>query len=156
MLKASDYKPGDPIYTFVDNKGKNYHIDSHKLREWVVNQSDLEIQLVPVDDDKVNHMIKNNCVNINRVFQLADECVAGKRKLDPIIFCKTGTQTNSLDDVMLVDGHHRYTLCAMFKLETVPCILLEISQWSLFQIEGCIDIDHETLRAMPVNGNRNY
>lgn len=155
MLKASNYKPGDPIYTFVDNSGRNYHIDSHKLRAWVITQN-LEIHSVPVSETIAGKMLADNSVSLSRVFQLADEAVARIRKFDPIIFCKIGTKTNNKDDVILVDGHHRYMICALFKLETIPCHVLELSQWTPFQIEGCIDIDHATLRAMPVNGNRNY
>lgn len=151
MLDGSKYKSGDPIYTFVADDGTNTHIDSKLLREWCLsNKSSLEVFATPVDPKLALRFQDENIISPVRVFELWH-----RRDLDPVIYCKSGTFTDGRPDVMLVDGHHRYTLAAAKAWPVIPAYILELNQWKPFQIDGLPDLTVDFLRAMPIT-SRNY
>lgn len=151
MLYAKDYKPGDPIYTYVDNSGVNIHIDAAKLRIWCLAVEDeLPISMTPVDPRTAYKFVTDNIVCKMRVAQLME-----RTNLDPIIYAKDGNETNGLPNVMLVDGHHRYTAAAVLHTPFIPAFILEPTQWRPFQIAGLPDITKDHLLASP-NRPRNY
>lgn len=139
-------RPGEGIYTFVDNSGVNINIASQRLHDWCA-AAGLEPQLAPVDRDLSKTFIRDNAVSRDRVKELM------KRKdLAPIILCKDGTFStkNGGPNVYLVDGHHRYVLYSALKLPYIPAYCLEVEQWKPFEIEGLSDISREALRDIPI------
>ena len=145
MLKASDYKIGDAIYTFVADNGENFNIDSERLRQWCLSNKP-EIFLVPLRRSLAREMVRNRTVSTERVKQLGLHYVATRKIPEPIIFCKT----NSRPDVILVDGHHRYVLAVVAKMPLIEAFALERHQWEPFRIHGLPAIDQDQLKDLPL------
>ena len=151
MLKAKDYPAGSPIYTFIHDKGENFHIDSVRLRLWCLKNNP-EIFLVPVDPSIGKEYIRDKVVSQRRLLQLFKRYNSSKEDIEPIIF---GRFPYPPPDAMLIDGHHRFTLASMFKAEFISAFVLEIPQWEAFRIEGLPDLTQKVLRNRPV-AERNY
>lgn len=147
-LHIRDYKPGDAIYTFIDEHGVNTHIDSEKLREWCAQYKDcLDVVDVPIDPKMAKSFLDENAITEAHLME-----VAQLSKWDPLIICKFGTYTNGAPDVMLVDGHHRYYLVAAIGGKSAPAYILEPVQWKPFQIEGRVPMTLEELKRTPCKG----
>jgi hypothetical protein len=136
--------PLEPVFTFVGNDGSNVNIHSGRLREAVL-RSKLKVTLVPIDLEIAHSYVKENCVRIDRVKELAK-----RKNLDPIIYCEDGF-TDGIPDVMLVDGHHRYVMAALLQhLPVIPAVICLKEFWKPFQIIGLEDVSADLLRAIPV------
>lgn len=134
------------VYTFIDGVTKaNTHIASGMLWEWVMEHAaELEVLMTPVDEEIARSMVEvDNAINSDNLKRLLT-----LPKLDPVIYCKTGTyNSEGAPDVMLVDGHHRYVFAAINRLKAIPGYLLEREQWEPFRIERP-DMSEEELRAI--------
>lgn len=155
MLKASNYKIGDPVYTWVDQKGKNVHIDSRLLRQWCLDNKP-DIFLMPVEADIALSFVKHNVVDRKRVFELIKRYSNPDEEMEPIIFAKATPDLSC--DAMLVDGHHRYFIVCAVGVTMIKCHMIEPSIWQQFQIDGFPDMTLEALKAAPTSppGGRNY
>jgi len=151
---------GTAIYTWIDQTtGENWHVHVPLLREYIAKRQasakPFDVKLAPVDESFARTFLDDNSVDLQRVIQLGVEVTSGKRKLDPIILCERGTYTNGNPDVLLVDGHHRYCLCAMAGEQFIPCFCLSMHQWKRFRIVGAPDMNVDQLRDIPIL-KRNY
>lgn len=164
--KASTLPHAYPIYTWVADTGENIHIDTQAIRNWCIKRQP-KVQLVGIDLVLAKSFIHQNVVNPQRCVQLAIECEAGLRKLDPVIFClmqkpeldKRGIKYGGgqTPDALLVDGHHRYAMMAMLKQPTIPGHVLTVHQWARFRIIDDrpahmkpLTVTKEELEAQPV------
>jgi hypothetical protein len=140
------------IYTFVADNGENIHIDAESLRKWCLRNKKLEIHLIPIRVDIAKEMVRDNIVSPERLIELSKRTV-----LDPIIMCKDGTfsKENGGPNTMIVDGHHRFVLCAMAKMPVIPGYFLEVEQWKPFQLYGIPDMTKEQLIKAPIT-KRDY
>jgi len=134
-------------YTFIDDDGKNIFIASERLRRWCLdNRSKLAVEWTPVDVKLAKSFLKENVVSPERLKQMTVLNLE-----DPAIFAKDGGYTNGAPDVMLVDGHHRYTYSAMIKRDLIKSWILELNQWKPFEVVGLGDFyTQEQLRNQPV------
>jgi hypothetical protein len=138
------------IFTFVADDGENVHIDSEALRLWC-KLAKPEVFWIPLKYELAKEFVRDNVISVERVAELS------KRKdLDPIIMVKDGTiGENGHPNAMLVDGHHRYYLACLAKLEVIPGHFLEVDQWKPFKLNGIPSVTADQLRRMPVT-KRNY
>lgn len=138
------------VYTFVGDDGENIHIDSEALRVWCMLTKP-EVFWIPLKYELAYDFIRDNVVDPFRIQELA------KRKdLDPIIMVKDGTLgDNGHPNAMLVDGHHRYFIACMCKMEVIPGYMLEVEQWKPFQLHGIPKMTKEQLVRTPVT-KRDY
>lgn len=134
------------VYTFIDGvTGENTHIDAIALRAWCLAHPELEVVNTPVDPEIAKRFITHdNSISIDNLKR-----VAAMKHHDPLIYCKTGSQTNGAPDVMLVDGHHRYFICAVKEIEWAPAYVLEREQWQPFVLDWVPKMTEEELRAAP-------
>ena len=148
-IHISDFHdPLEGIYTFVARSGENVNIASERLFRWTTQHaSTLDVHLVPVKQRLARQFQRDNVVSKARVMELIFRFEEG---ITPLIFAKDGNMTNGAPDVMLVDGHHRYVLCAALGIREAPAYLLEREQWEPFRIIGMEDISEDELRAVPV------
>jgi hypothetical protein len=140
--------PFEPVFTFVGFDGKNVSIHSGRLREEVLKIQP-EVVLIPVNKKIAKSYIDNNCVNLTRVLELLE-----REDLDPVIFCENGF-TDGKPDVMLVDGHHRYVMCALLDTPHIPAVILYQDFWRRFQIVGLQPVTADLLRKVTPY-KRNY
>jgi hypothetical protein len=138
------------LYTFVGDDGENIHIDSIKLRLWCIENKP-EIFWIPLKYELAAEFLRDNVISIERAKELS------KRKdLDPIIMAKDGTiGANGGPNALLVDGHHRYFLACMSKMQAIPGHFLEVEQWKPFQLHGLPNLTKEQLIKSPIT-KRNY
>lgn len=153
-LTLADFSdPFEPIYTFVEKAtGANVNIASERLRKWTLTVG-LETVLVPVSRKMCSTWLEDNIISASRVAELYQRARGGEI-LAPVLFAKDGQMTDGKDDVMLVDGHHRYFLAALCGC-LLPAHVLEVEQWEPFKIVGFPAMDDSTLKALPIT-RRNY
>lgn len=138
------------IYTFVADDGENIHIDSEGLRLWT-KLAKPEVFWIPLRYELAWDFIRDNVVDPFRIQELAN-----RKELDPIIMVKDGTiGSNGHPNAMLVDGHHRYFIACMCRLEVIPGHMLEVEQWKPFQLHGIPKMTKEQLVRTPVT-KRDY
>ena len=145
ILKASDYPLGYPVYSYVTDDGENVHIDSPRLREWVLLQ-DIEVVLVPVEEKIAKLFVEQNAVSLPHIITL----IKKRTFKEPIIFGKWEEGPVEKICSMLIDGHHRYVLHAIGKAPWIKAHILERSQWEPFQIEGFDDLTQDQLKQLPI------
>lgn len=138
------------IYTFIDDDGKNIHIDSVALREWCMKTKP-EIFLLPMNYKVAKDFYHDNVISVARVKELMK-----RDHLDPIIMVKDGTTgKNGYPNAMLVDGHHRYYLAYKQGKKFIEGYFLELFQWKPFQLHGLPSITKDQLRDVPIT-KRDY
>jgi hypothetical protein len=135
----------DGIYTFIDNDGVNTHIDAEGLRKWCAANKP-EVFWIPLNYEIALQMMKDNVIAAERIVELSN-----RKDLDPIIMCKDGTfGDNGGPNCMMVDGHHRYYLACLSKMEAIPGYFLDVEQWKPFQLHGLPNITRDQLIAAPI------
>lgn len=149
MINGKLLKPTDAIYHHVDDKGRNTFIHSERLREWVLKTKP-EIVLSPVDPNLMIRFLEDKSYSEERVRELAN-----REKLDPIIYCATGTYTDGRPDVFLADGHHRYVLACVRGLMHIQSHLIAKRDWRQFRIYNLPKLTQEALASSPIL-KRNY
>lgn len=144
--------PWEQIYTFVRNDGRNIHIHSPRLRSHCLQMNYKPI-LAPVDTKLAQSFLRDNIVSPWRIKQLMEK-ISEDKALEPIILCKTEAYGHPCDlhtpEVLLVDGHHRYTIAALAKSPVIIAWLLELHQWQPFTVIGIPDYTNEALKAEPI------
>lgn len=146
-IDGKTLSPWTQVYTFVALDGTNVHIHSPRLREHCIA---LRYPWTPavVDVPLARSFIRDNIVDPRRVSQLTEQ-----HFIEPIILCKTeafGLNHPTIPDVLLVDGHHRYTRAAMDGMQTIRAWILELYQWQPFTIYNLPDYTREALNAEPI------
>lgn len=151
MINGRTLSPGEAIYTFVANDGRNIHIHAERLRIWLAS-SGHKVEPVPVFPELVKDLLAHNVVDQRRCIELL-----GKEKLDPIIMCITGAPAShpSMPAYLLVDGHHRYTLAHMLKLPVIPGYFVKKRIWNKFRIVNVPALSKQQLEDLPITP-RNY
>ena len=147
MIDGSRLSPWEQIYTFVARDGRNIHIHAPRLRLHCLAMQ-YDVVLVPVDYKLARSFLRTNTVDPRRVVTMTPEAA-----FEPIILCKTeafGTNDPIIPDVLMVDGHHRFTRAAMDGLKTIRAYLLELSQWQPFTVVNLPDTTQKRLTAEPI------
>jgi hypothetical protein len=151
MIEASTVGPFEPIYTFVDRvTGENVVIAARRLEQWCVArraEGALEIVRVPVTRAQATKIIAAGSVSRAWCEEMIVQPLYALLALPPIIFALA---EDGSDDVMLVDGHHRYVVFAALGIAEIKAHILSPAQWSAFRIIGLDTITAEELREMPI------
>lgn len=148
MRRIEDYGPLDPIYIFVGNDGEQVIIDTDALYEWCKLYPP-KVWSVPLDEAAVQEMLRDNCIQLSRLQEMLIATVADAAAFsDPVIFLKTGTQTNGEPDALLCDGHHRYCVRWACRESFIDGYVLDHEQWEPFVIHGMPPRTREQVRRM--------
>lgn len=137
------------VFTHVLPDGSNVCIWAERLRQHCLKVKP-EVFWTPVTQVQAVKLIADNTVDKARVMDIAK-----RSHWDPIIYCKDGTFTNSLPDVFLVDGHHRYVAAAACKVGMIEAWVLEVEFWAPFKATGLSVITAERLKSLPIT-RRDY
>lgn len=149
MIDASTLPSGTPIYSFVCNDGTNIHIATQPLRDWILKTKPQEVR-VPIELRIAKKFLTENVVSLPRVTELIK-----RRAVDPIYFCRFQKLETGDLDVMLVDGHHRYTAAALSGAPFFPAHIIEFPDWQPFRVVNWIEFTQDELRNTPITP-RNY
>lgn len=147
MIDGTKLSPWEQIYTFVARDGTNIHIHSSRLRLHCLAMK-YEPVYVPVDRPLAKSFICNNVVHPPRVMGLTPENL-----FEPIILCKTpsfGRNDPLWPDVLLVDGHHRFTRMALDHIPQIRAFLLELHQWQDFTVVNIPSRTQQQLTNEPI------
>lgn len=145
MLDGKNYKPGDPIYTFVAKDGTNVHVDAEKLRVWCAeHRAELQVLSTPVESEHALKFLSDNALNIDNLMK-----VSKMASFDPLIYGHDGTYNEGAPNVLLIDGHHRYFVAFARGWKWIDAYVLSPEQWHPFRIAGLDDFTEELLRAIP-------
>jgi len=135
------------LYSFVGDDNEQIHVATERLYAWVQKRKHrLEIFETPVIPTLALKFIRDNSVDKKR----ATEILKDFQNIQPVIFGKTGTQSNGRPDMYLIDGRHRYMCHVYLKLPLIKCYILELKQWHKFLVTGVPMITKEMLAAMPI------
>lgn len=152
MIDGRTLPEGEPVYTFVAEDGENFHIHAHRLRQHLIKTSH-KIISAPVRKALASQFLAENSISLERVQELMSRLFASDNpKPDPIILCLTPGGDH---DVMLVDGHHRYFIHALYKVPVIPAWLVEPPIWQEFRVINIRNLSQDELIAAPL-GERNY
>lgn len=152
MLKPSDMRPREGIFTHVHEDGTNIHIASNRVHDWC-QKTRPPVAMLPVDAKLARSFVTDNIVSPERIKVLASRMHTSP--LTPVIMAKDGTFTNGRPDVYFLDGHHRYVLYYILKRPLILSYCLEVEQWKPFQVIGLPSTTREALKAEPVT-QRDY
>lgn len=156
MIDASTLPLGTPIFSHVCDDGENIHILASALRTSVLKiASHTHIRHVPLDPKLAHDWIATNVVSPQRVSELLRRHRDPLHDMEPVLLCEAGTTTNYLPDVLFVDGHHRYVMCAALRVPLVPCFQIPFAFWQPYRIIGLPNITRDELRRRPIT-QRSY
>lgn len=153
MIPTSSLPKLDELYTFIDPSGHNTHIAVTPLRAWCHEHGFTHRRRVPVEPSLLQTFARDNCISPRRLNQLRDRYLKPS-DVEPIIIAALEPfviRHNNIHvgDVMLVDGHHRYTMFALAGLPLINSFLLEPQWWKPFVIDSQgLDLTQEQLKQI--------
>jgi hypothetical protein len=155
MLKLSDMKPLEGIYTFIDSKGVNINIASNRLHDWCLKHALHTVHAIPVRRDLAEKFLHDNTISLDRCKTLVGRYLK-RRDIEPVIMCFDGTSDANGPFAMLVDGHHRYFIAASIRAPAIAAFCLDPIHWKPFQIEDLPAMTEQQLKDIPPGFMRNY
>lgn len=164
MIPSSQLSLSEGIYTYVAKSGENIDVASERLYRWTQARLDEMgdyFFFVPVDPNLALKFLHSKSVCPFRIQELVSRW--GKaggsdseriKDFSPIIF---GEFTDDNCSVLLIDGHHRYTVFALLKIPQIPSLILPRTAWEQFRVSmpRSLALTEAELRALPMK-KRSY